>query len=219
MILDDHWPLFRLSVRSARLELRLPTPENLAELAARAGDEVHQPGTAPFPIVGWTPAPSPRRERTLLQYHWRSLAEWVPERWNLVLVANADGSVVGSELLSAAHFAVTRTVTTGSWLVREHQGRGLGKEMRSGALALAFNGLGADAANSASFDTNEASIAVSRSLDYEENGVSVRALGTSRITELHFRMTRERWYASERPAFSIDGLSEECLGMFGADPR
>ena len=218
MTLDDHWPLFRLSVRSERLELRLPTPETLAELAALAGDDVHQPDTAPFPIVGWTPGPSPRRERTLLQYHWRSLAEWLPERWNLVLVAIADGSVVGSQLLSATQFAVTRTVTTGSWLARDHQGRGLGKEMRSGALALAFDGLDADVATTACFDSNDASLGVSRSLGYEPNGVSVRALGTSRVTELHFRLTRERWNAYERPRFSIHGLSAECLRMFGADP-
>ena len=39
-----------------------------------------------------------------------------------------------------------RTVGTGSWLGRPYQGRGIGKEMRGAVLALAFDGLGAEVA-------------------------------------------------------------------------
>jgi hypothetical protein len=38
-----------------------------------------------------------------------------------------------------------REFESGSWLGREHQGRGLGKEMREATLHLGFEGLGADA--------------------------------------------------------------------------
>ncbi len=37
-------------------------------------------------------------------------------------------------------------MTTGSWLGRAHQGRGLGKEMRQAALHIIFAGLGAQQA-------------------------------------------------------------------------
>jgi RimJ/RimL family protein N-acetyltransferase len=81
-------------------------------------------------------------------------------------------------------------VKTGSWLGRDFQGRGLGKEMRAAVLALAFDGLGAEVAETEAFVVSTASAGVSRSLGYEPNGVGRLApLGEPRDT-LRFRMTR-----------------------------
>ena len=44
---------------------------------------------------------------------------------------------------TAREFATRRMVGTGSWIGRDFQGRGFGKEMRAGLLTLAFDGLGA----------------------------------------------------------------------------
>ena len=59
---------------------------------------------------------------------------------------------------------------TGSWLGRRFQGRGLGKEMRAAVLGFAFDGLGAEVAETSAFLDNLPSNGVSRALGYEENG-------------------------------------------------
>jgi RimJ/RimL family protein N-acetyltransferase len=105
-------------------------------------------------------------------------------------------------------------VKTGSWLGRDFQGRALGKEMRAVVLALAFDGLGAEVAETEAFVDNAASAGVSRSLGYEPNGIGRLApLGEPRET-LRFRMTREMWRSCERPPVTIEGL-EGCLELFG----
>ena len=54
-----------------------------------------------------------------------------------------DGEPIGMQDLAAEHFRAVRSVESGSWLGRAHQGRGLGREMREAMLHLAFEGLGA----------------------------------------------------------------------------
>lgn len=56
--------------------------------------------------------------------------------------------------------------------------RGLGTEMRSAILHLAFDGLDAREASSEAFADNEASNAVSRSLGYEPTGTRPALTGT-----------------------------------------
>jgi hypothetical protein len=62
----------------------------------------------------------------------------------------------------AQDFSLLRSVGTGSWLGTEYQGQGIGKEMRSAVLHLAFAGLGAQIARSGAYFDNEASLRVSR---------------------------------------------------------
>ena len=94
---------------------------------------------------------------------------------------------------------VLRTVHTGSWLGRAYQGRGLGKEMRAAVLGFAFDGLGAQVAESSAFLDNAASNGVSKSLGYEENGLgSLAPQGVAAVTQ-KFRMTAEVWHSRPRP--------------------
>ncbi len=46
--LESAWPLFGLRLRSARLELRLPTDDDLLELLDVAKSGIHPPGEMPF---------------------------------------------------------------------------------------------------------------------------------------------------------------------------
>ena len=114
----------------------------------------------------------------------------------------------------AKDFPALRTVSTGSWLGREYQGRGLGKEMRSAILHLAFAGLGAAEAYSGAFDDNEASLATSRSLGYVENGheLALRRGHPDRV--INMRLDRTQWAALGRDDIEIEGL-EACLDLFG----
>ena len=66
--------------------------------------------------------------------------------------------MIGQQDIDADGFAVRRVVSTGSWLGRDHQGRGAGKEMRAAVLHLAFAELGAERAETAAFADNPASI-------------------------------------------------------------
>ena len=73
------WPLFDLRLRTPRLELRLPTDDDLLGLmeVARAG--VHDPAATPFKFP-WDELPSPAFERNFLLHWWASRGSWKPER-------------------------------------------------------------------------------------------------------------------------------------------
>ena len=212
--LETAWPLFGLRLRTERLELRLPTDEDLIVLidVARAG--IHGPDEMPFAST-WSTLPSPAFERGYLTYHWANRSGWTPESWELGLAASFEGRLIGMQGMHARSFASSRTVHTGSWIGRGLQGRGLGKEMRLAALALAFDGLGAHLAETEAFLDNAASNAVSRSLGYEDNGFgSLSPSGVPRETR-RFRMTAAGWRSRPRPPVTLEGL-DACREMFGA---
>lgn len=111
-----------------------------------------------------------------LQHHYRSMASWSPESWQLHLHVSVERRFVGIQTVEAEHFRETRTAETGSWLLRTEQGRGVGTLMRQAALAFAIDELGAEILTSGAFIGNHASEAVSRKLGYVPNGL-VRHLG------------------------------------------
>ncbi len=211
------WPLFDLRVRTERLELRLGTDEEIGALARLAAEGIHPEEFMPFGSP-WTRQASPALERGVLQWHWRARGAWVPEDWTLTLLAICDGQVVGTQDLAAKHFAELRSVSTGSWLGRARQGQGLGKEMRAAVLALAFEGLGAEVAETFAFAGNEPSLGVTRALGYEANGTGRHLVEGVARQELRFRLTRDRWQATRGTyEVTVTGL-ESCRELFGADP-
>ncbi len=208
------WPLFDLRLRTPRLELRLPTDDELVELAAVARAGIHAPEEMPF-AMAWTDLPSPEFERSFVRYHWRSRGEWTAARWSLDLAVFEGGRPIGSQGLMADGFATLRTVHTGSWLGEPYQGHGFGKEMRAAVLHLAFGGLDADVAESSALVGNEASARVSRALGYEDDGWTRVAPRGTAVDVRRFRLTRERWLRTRTVETSIEGL-EGCLELFGA---
>lgn len=209
------WGLYQLRIWTERLELRLPTEDELVELLVLAKSGIHDPGEMPFGFA-WTDQPSPMFERSFFQYHWSTRAGWSPDSWNLDLGVWFEGRLVGNQSIGAKQFRVLRNVDTGSWLSREFQGRGIGKEMRQGVLGFAFDHLDAQWATSGAFIDNPASAAVSRSVGYEVNGVDLLAPRGEAKELVRYRIMREQWYARERPRVEVGGL-EQCWDMFGAD--
>ena len=212
--MTDAWPLFGLRVKSERLVLRVPTDDDLLELLALAQAGIHPPDEMPFGVA-WSTKPSPEFERGFMQYHWTVRGSWLPTHWELALITEMDGVLIGTQSVGADDFAVHRTVATGSWLGRAYQGRGFGKEMRAAVLGFAFDGLGALVAETSAFLDNAASNAVSRGLGYEENGRgSLAPQGVARETQ-RFRMTVEGWRSRPRPPLTIEGLdiSREMFGV------
>lgn len=208
------WPLFDLRLTAGDLELRLPTDGELDTLCALARAGIHAPDAMPF-AVPWSVRPSPAFERGFVQYHWRQRASWSPDAWSLELGVWRGGVLVGAQGVGATDFAVMRTVATGSWLGREHQGRGTGRRMRELVLAFAFDHLGAEVATTSAYLDNAASAGVSRALGYREDGLGRFApQGVARDTQ-RFRMTREDWRGRPRGEVRVEGL-ERCRDGFGA---
>ncbi|GAA3117660.1 GNAT family protein [Planomonospora alba] len=209
-----HFPILRLRVTTPRLELRLPSPDDLDALADLAAEGVHDPELMPF-AVPWTDAEPAERARGTIQWQFRQWSAWSPERWGCSFVVVSDGRVVGTQEIAGAGFAVTREVSTGSWLGRRFQGRGIGTEMRTAVLHLAFDGLGARYATSGAFADNHASLAVSRRLGYRDDGFEVLSRRGEAAESRRFRLFREDW--TTPPGFGIHGLGP-CLPLFGVDP-
>jgi RimJ/RimL family protein N-acetyltransferase len=207
------WPLFDLRLRTANLELRLPTDDDLVDLYSVAKAGIHPPDEMPFGVA-WTDLPSPAFERNFVQFHWTQRAEWKPEQWNLDLAVFVGGRAAGFQDLNAKRFAVLRTVGTGSWLGREFQGQGIGKLMRQAVLGLAFDHLGAEIAMSGAFLDNVASNRVSEAVGYEPNGLDRLApQGVAREHRM-YRLTLEGWRSRPRPRVEVEGLNC-CLDLFG----
>lgn len=207
--LAEVWPLFGLSIRTPRLELRYADDQDLLDLAARSHD-IHDPAARPFGTQ-WNRADSELdRERGVLAYSWARRSEVSPAAWSLTLVTVVDGAVVGMQGVGATRFAVTRTVGTGSWLHRSVQGQGIGTEMRQAVLHLAFEGLGAVRAESGAWEDNPHSIAVSTKAGYRQVGDKLLADEATRRRELLFVMDREDWTSRRRDDIELVGV-EACL--------
>jgi RimJ/RimL family protein N-acetyltransferase len=206
------WPLFDLRLRTPRLELRLPSDDDLLELlsVARAGIVEED---RPVFLVPWHKLPSPAFERQFLLHWWEVRSRWSPDNWSLGLAVLKDGRPIGVQELVGRDFRIRRAILSGSWLGHEFQGQGLGTEARAAILALAFDGLGAEMAESGYLEGNAASARVSEKLGYQVIGDEVCAIEGKRALEIKVRVTPQTWRRAVVPV-TIEGL-EPCLKLFG----
>jgi RimJ/RimL family protein N-acetyltransferase len=206
------WPLADLQVVTPRLVLHSVSDELGVQLAALAAKGIHDPATMPF-SEPWTDVPSPQLERNSMQYYWRNRAETAVGRWNLDLAVLVDDSVVGMCSVHSEKFPRNRTLTTGSWLGRAHQGQGIGKEVRQAALHLIFAGFDADRAVTRAWHDNTASLAVTRSLPYTETGTAVENRRDRPDTIVEFTMTPEQWATIRRDDIGLIGIEAVCAQL------
>jgi RimJ/RimL family protein N-acetyltransferase len=212
--LEALWPLFGLSVHAPDLSLRYLTDELVAEVAQLAAEGVHDPVTMPF-AQPWTDVAPPELLSNTLRYHWQLRAETTRGRWGLSFAVCAEDTVVGVCMLESRDFLASRTASTGSWLGRRYQGRGLGSEMRCAALALLFDGFGARAATTAAWHDNAPSLAITRRLGYRQTSTTRQARRDRTDTMLHFTLTSEQWRQTTTPPVRFGGLepAREFLGL------
>ena len=210
--LGSFWPLFDLVVRTPRLEWRLPRDEEFADLIAVVDAGVHDPELMPFTIP-WTDQEPAVRAVSAAQHWWGARAHWSVDDWGFTGAVFVEGRPVGVQGMFAKKFRIVRSVESGSWLGKEYQGRGLGREMREAMLHLAFAGLGAQEAVSGAFEDNAASLAVSRSVGYIENGEGRMSRREESARMIRFRLDRKTWEQRRREDIDIAGL-DSCLHMF-----
>ena len=201
--LTGWWPLLGLRAQTDRLVLRPIADPDLPALLAAVQSGIHPTGQNPFGEVPWSQAPAQDVARQTLQHIWRSRAGTGPKTWAIQLgvwdrqgssdgpTGGPDGALIGLQDLTAEDFHLTRTVQTGSWLRHSVQGHGLGKQARAIGLTLAFDHLGALAAETSCADWNQASQGVSTALGYRFNGAHVRAWGRESVAELVSEMLCE----------------------------
>jgi RimJ/RimL family protein N-acetyltransferase len=212
------WPLFDIRVVTPRVELRPIDPELAFDLCALAAKGIHDPAYMPFDQP-WTDAEPLDVQQNGLRFIWRRWAEWTVDSWALPFGVFVDGELVGNQEVQADRFLVRRTVMTGSWLGLAAQGRGTGKEMRAAVLHFAFEGLGARRAETSAYADNHASLGVTRSLGYRDDGTEVHERRGQGDLHLRFKMDRAEWEPARRHDIEIRGLSNEARAMFGMDSQ
>jgi RimJ/RimL family protein N-acetyltransferase len=212
--MTDVAALHALRLETPRLVLRLGSRAELEALAEVAASGIHPPEEMPF-AVPWTDAAGDRGfAEEFVAFHERALATWSVDSWALNLLAFVDGAPVGVQSLAATEFAVERTVDTGSWLGAASQGRGLGTEMRSAVLELAFVGLGARRARSGWIESGAGrSAAVSARLGYREVGTHLEHPRGEPVVHHDLVLDRADWTCpvsvgltgvdDARPAFGV----------------
>lgn len=211
--LAAYWPLFGLRLATPRLVLTPLQDADLPEMCELVLAGIHDRSVMPFQVP-WTDAPREELVANVLRYHWARRAASTPDDWSVMFIVRHRGALVGLQELQGRDFAVTRTVSTGSWLGRVHQGQGIGTEMRSAVLQFAFDHLQADRADTGAFTDNGPSLAVSRKLGYRPDGTAVlrrrpgeRAV-EQRLTVDRTTFVRPDWMVQHR------GLPA-CLPIFG----
>jgi RimJ/RimL family protein N-acetyltransferase len=152
--------------------------------------------------------------RGTLQYHWGVRSRLTPSDWSINFLVRQQGQVIGTQSMDAREFAITREVSTGSWLGMAHQRQGFGTEMRAAVLLLAFDHLGALTARSGAYPDNAASLRVSEKLGYRPDGTSSHVRRGERVTEIRLVLeppcfVRPEW------TLEVSGL-DGCRELFGA---
>ena len=144
-VLTDVWPLFGLVLRTPRLELRLPSLEQLAALGELAAGGRARPGGDAVLRALDRPAAGSGAARSVLQYQWR--------QWGALTPRAVDAGVRGAgrrRARSACRGSARPTsrsparCTPAPGSAAATTAAAIGTEMRAAVLHLAFAGLGAD---------------------------------------------------------------------------
>ena len=212
------WPLFDLRIRTPRLALRHVREADLPTLVAGLPADLELDPS--LPSLGLAD-PHLDRGTWICREYWRSLGLWRPDDWCLRLLIEMDGRAAGVQTLEGTDYDALRTVDTASYLQPWARGRGVGKEMRTAVLALAFGPLRARWAITSAWVDNHASLGVSRALGYRDNGLSLLAYQGRVGTQAHLRLDRRDWRASGLGRDVVIEGFDACRPWFGvpsADP-
>jgi RimJ/RimL family protein N-acetyltransferase len=208
------YPPLALRVTTPRLALHGATDDWLEQLIPIVREGVAVGDDVPFDDPMSLYAESPEREWRWLRGIWAGRGRVDATFWRLYFVVVVDGAPVGMQDLIGIDFGSVGTVATFSWLAPSLRSQGIGIEMRSAALHLAFAGLDAKEASSEAFVDNEASNRVSCALGYEPNGTDWATRRGEPAQLARWRLTRESWARRQRPDIELAGV-DACRLVLG----
>jgi RimJ/RimL family protein N-acetyltransferase len=213
MDLATAWPPSGLRIRHSDLELRPATDHDALLIASWIPDLLPADEQHFMPYLFRSIKADTQEETTRLelQWIWRQRAAMTPDDWGLTLTVLVDGEPVGVQGLQATSFRVRRTIGSGSFLVPRRRRAGIGTRARAMMLLLAFDHLGALAAESGYMDGNDASRIVSERLGYLPNGVEFHEFEGVRCRENRVLLEVDRW-RSTRAAW-LDEVDVEGVAM------
>ncbi|MBV0894884.1 GNAT family N-acetyltransferase [Microbacterium sp. NC79] len=163
------FPPLGLRIEAGPLVLRPVSDDVIPQLAELALSGIHDSNSMPF-AYPWTDAAREVLPTEFAQYHWSNRARWSQAAWSLDFAVEHEGELVGTQGIATRDYVSTRTGETGSWLALQHQGRGIGTQMRQALCAFMFDYAGASEVTSAAFTDNAKSLAVSRKVGYRPDG-------------------------------------------------
>lgn len=209
------YPPFDLRIVTPRLELLGATDELLEGLAptVRAGKAMDDPPPYDDPFWAYESDPD-TRVRTWLQGIWRARGKTDREFWRLHFVVIVDGEPVGMQDLIGQQFVEFGAVESFSWLSSDVRHRGIGAEMRSAVLHLAFEGFGAKEAHSEANTDNAGSNGISERLGYERNGTAWATCDGKPVLGQRWRLERDDWKLQRRDDIVLSGV-DGCRSMLG----
>ncbi len=186
MVIEDIWPPYALRLSSGDMELSPVREVDLPELAEIARGGVRRNGVQAF-IVDWDSGSDEQIARNLAQYHWATRANFTVDDWTIEFTVRVGERIVGIQGVTGRRFPQTRTVSTGSWLARAEQGKGLGTRARGIMIDAFITHFDAERFETAYFDGNVASRRVSEKLGYSPNG-DRRTIGQNGTTQIENKM-------------------------------
>ncbi len=207
-----YWPLFDLRIATDDLLLR---PMTEADQSALAGIQPLDLDLDPSATRYAGVPEQVDRGIVTFQTYWKAYGTWKPESWKLPFAVFHGDALIGSQMLEGDDFQLLKVVDSASFLVAAARGKGFGKQMRLGVLALAFDCLDAEMAKTSAWHDNHASLGVSTALGYESNGETrhVRGDGVDRM--LHLAMSRQTWLARAHSAGVMIDDFASCKPLFG----
>jgi len=211
------YPPLNVRVATPRLELRGATDDLLEALAplVAAGKATADPPPWDDPSAFYEPDPDLRVQRWM-QGVWRGRGTVRPDAWRLNFVVVVDGEPVGQQDLTGNEFDAFGTVESTSWVSSDVRRRGIGTEMRSAILHLAFDGLGAAEAHSEGAVDNAGSNAVSERLGYERNGMAWATHQDKPVLGQRWHLDRTTWETRRRDDITMSGVAE-CRTALGIE--
>ncbi|WP_226830709.1 MULTISPECIES: GNAT family N-acetyltransferase [unclassified Brevibacterium] len=170
MDLEEIWPPFGLNIRCGHMELSPVRESDYPELADIANGGVRRDDLPAF-LVNWDSGTQEEIAQSIARYQWSTRANFRVDDWTIEFTVRVDGRAVGVQGVSAKDFVRTRSVSTGSWLALNEQGKGYGTRMRQTAVTTFTDHFGASEFHSGFFEGNAASRRVSEKLGYSPNGM------------------------------------------------
>lgn len=204
--------LFNISIKTSRLNLRVPKDKEFEQLGQVVSDGIQKPDEPHFQSEGLynkTPEEGTKGLKEFVEGH---INNWSKEDWQLPFAIFYEDRPIGLITMYSKQFPITRGFGASYWIGLPYQGKGLGTEALNAILTLGFDGLSAREAYCGTWSDNIASLRMMEKLGFVFNGEYWMNRNGEAVKDRRMRLPKESWIKSEN--ISINGLDER-FEIFG----